>query len=81
MLTDVEPPGPIGNGYGAPVTEFTIWQIEPTVAKGSPPPVAFACVTTVMTPVSGGPAIPGESSTAHPIETGGPGIVVSLTKD
>ena len=76
--TDVEPPEPIGNGYGTPDNEFTIWQIDPTVAKGSPPPVAMDCTIALITPESGGPAIPGESNTAHPTETGGPGIVAPM---
>jgi hypothetical protein len=33
---------------------------------------------TVITPESGGPAAPGLKSTAQPIETGGPGMVVVL---
>src|SRR5262245_20393339 len=74
MVTDTEPPWPIGSGYGAPDNEFTIWQIDPVVAMGSPLAAAFVCVITEMTPVSGGPAAPGDNSTAHPTETGGPGI-------
>src|SRR5262245_19058393 len=67
--TPAEPPGPIGNGYGAPETEFTIWHTDPTVASGSSPASRCDCITVMMTPESGGPAMPGESVTAHPIET------------
>src|SRR6266851_645187 len=34
------------------------------------------CSTTLITPLSGAPAAPGVSTTAHPIETGGPGILM-----
>src|SRR5437867_4282332 len=37
-----------------------------------------ACATWTMTPVSGGPAAPGVTITAHPMLTGGPGIAVPL---
>ena len=60
-----------------PETEFTIWQIEPAVASGSPDAVAVVCSTATMTPLSGGPAAPGERTTTQPMETGGPGIVSS----
>ena len=79
--TDVEPPpGPIGNGYGTPESEFTIWQMLPTVANGIPPAVTTAWVMTEMIPESGGPAAPGLNMTAHPIETGGPGISTSVQR-
>src|SRR5260370_6340511 len=34
------------------------------------------CRTPLITPLSGAPAAPGVSTTAHPIETGGPGILM-----
>src|SRR5438067_13362463 len=75
-LTLVDTPSePIGSGYGTPETEFTIWQMEPAVASGCPDAVAAVCSTATMTPLSGGPAAPGERTTAQPIDTGGPGIV------
>jgi hypothetical protein len=76
-FTVPDPPCPIGSGYGTPDTEFTIWQMLPTVASGIPDAVATVCVITLMKPLSGGPAAPGLSTTAHPIETGDPGISVS----
>src|SRR5262252_2638453 len=73
IVTDVDPPLPIGSGYGTPERELIIWHTLPTVASGRPPAVTTACVMTVMKPESGGPAAPGDSTTAHPIVTGGPG--------
>jgi hypothetical protein len=58
---------------------LTIWQIEPAVASGIPPAVNAVCVIATITPLSGGPAIPGVTMTAHPMLTGGPGTLV-LTK-
>jgi hypothetical protein len=52
--------------------------MEPVTASGIPFAVAIACGTMMITPESGGPAAPGESRTAQPIDTGGPGI--ALTK-
>jgi hypothetical protein len=66
--------GPIGNVYGTPETELTIMQTEPGTASGIPLAVGPPGVITVMVPVSGGPATPGETTTEHPIVTGGPGI-------
>src|SRR5437016_5201580 len=74
MVTPVLPNGPITNGYGAPLTEFTIWQMEPATASGIPPAVTAACGMETITPESGAPAAPGVTITAHPILTGGPGI-------
>src|SRR5262245_28517981 len=74
IVTDVEPPAPIGSGYGTPDTEFTIWHTLPTVASGRPPAVTAACVITLMKPESGGPAAPGLRTTAHPTVTGDPGM-------
>jgi hypothetical protein len=54
---------------------LTIWQIDPEVASGMLPAVTVACSTVVMIPLSGAPATPGVTSTAHPMLTGGPGIV------
>src|SRR5581483_12210918 len=68
------PPGPIGSGYGTPLTELTIWQMLPTVASGKPPAVTIACGMMLMKPLSGGPAAPGERTTAQPSDTGGPAI-------
>jgi hypothetical protein len=65
---------PIVSGYGAPLTELTIWQIEPDVASGIPDAVSVVCSTDTMTPLSGAPAAPGVRTTAQPMETGGPGI-------
>src|SRR5262245_16722860 len=70
----------MGSGYGTPDTEFTIWQMLPDVASGMPPAVAMVWVTATITPESGGPAAPGLSTTAHPIETGGPGIGASPSR-
>src|SRR6185295_12702094 len=80
IRTDVDPPAPIGSGYGTPDNEFTIWQTLPTVASGIPPAVTTACVITLMNPESGGPAAPGVNTTAQPIVTGGPGIFVRSTR-
>jgi hypothetical protein len=79
IATEVDPPEPIGSGYGTPESEFTIWQMLPTVASGWPPAVAMVCRMTVINPESGGPAAPGLNTTAHPIVTGGPGMFY-LTK-
>src|SRR5262245_33830383 len=77
ILNELEPPpGPIGSGYGAPLTEFTIWQMLPTVASGCPFAVTVACVMTLMIPLSGGPAAPGLRTTAQPMLTGGPAMVL-----
>jgi hypothetical protein len=67
----------MGSGYGTPLTEFTIWQMLPATASGMPPAMATACGMTLMNPESGGPAAPGVNVTAHPIVTGGPGILFS----
>jgi hypothetical protein len=76
MLNPVDPPAdPIGSGYGAPDSEFTIWQMLPTVARGMPFAVTHVCVITVMTPVSGGPAAPGLTITVQPMLTGDPGMI------
>src|SRR5687768_922288 len=76
MVTSVDAPSePIVSGYGAPDTEFTIWQSEPVVASGWPTAVTVLCSTLVMRPLSGGPAAPGETTTAQPMVTGGPGMV------
>jgi hypothetical protein len=78
MVTEVDPPTlPIGSGYGTPETELTIWQMEPAVASGRPEAAALLCSTDTITPESGGPDAPGLRSTAQPMETGGPDIVVS----
>ena len=61
MVTPVLPSGPMGSGYGAPVREFTIWQIEPATASGWPPAVTAACGMDTITPESGGPAAPGSA--------------------
>lgn len=66
--------GPIGNVYGTPETELIIMQTEPGMASGIPFAVGPPGGMTVIVPVSGGPAIPGETTTEHPILTGGPGI-------
>jgi hypothetical protein len=68
------PTEPTGNGYGAPLTELIIWQMDPPVARGMPAAVAALCVIAVIIPVSGGPAAPGLNTTLHPIVTGLPGI-------
>src|SRR5688572_5155084 len=60
--------------YGTPETEFTSCAIDPAVASGIPPAIRNVAGTLTMTPLSGGPAAPGVSTTAHPIETGGPDI-------
>lgn len=75
IVIPLEPPGPIGSGYGAPETELIIWQIEPLVASGCPFAVTFVCSTVVMTPLSGGPAAPGVRTTEQPMLTGAPGIL------
>src|SRR5579871_3062125 len=75
MVTHVEPPAPMGSGYGTPETELTIWQMLPTVASGCPLAVTIDWRMTLTKPESGGPAAPGVNTTAQPIETGGPGIV------
>jgi hypothetical protein len=56
---------------------LTIWQIDPLVASGRPFAVAAVCSTAAITPLSGGPAAPGETTTAQPMLTGGPGIQVT----
>jgi hypothetical protein len=60
--------------YGAPDTEFTMEHNEPATATGIPETVTLVWGMTTITPLSGGPAAPGVTITAHPIETGGPGI-------
>ncbi len=69
---------PITSGYGAPEIELTIWQIVPATARGIPPAMTEAWGTCTMTPLSGGPAAPGVTITAHPMLTGGPGILTIL---
>jgi hypothetical protein len=66
--------GPIGSGYGTPVTELIIKQIDPVVANGIPPAVISGGKMPRMVPVSGGPAAPGVIITEQPMLTGGPGI-------
>ncbi|HYN82257.1 MAG TPA: hypothetical protein VES88_12195 [Gemmatimonadaceae bacterium] len=65
---------PITSGYGTPVTELTIVHMAPAKASGIPfangPPGGIM----VITPVSGAIAIPGETTTLHPMVTGHPGI-------
>jgi hypothetical protein len=78
IFTEPEPPGPMGSGYGTPDTEFTIWQMLVITANGMPFAVANVCGIVVMTPLSGGPAAPGLTITAQPMETGAPGIVDPL---
>jgi hypothetical protein len=73
------PTEPMGSGYGAPLTELIIWQMDPPVASGMPVAVAALWVIAVIIPVSGGPAAPGLKITLHPIVTGLPGI--SLLQD
>jgi len=68
------PTFPIGRTYGAPDTEFTIEHKEPATAIGIPDTVTLLCGMSTITPLSGGPAAPGLTMTAHPIETGGPDI-------
>src|SRR5207248_433103 len=72
--TPLLPSGPITSGYGTPETELTIWQIEPATASGIPLAVTAVCGIWTITPLSGGPAAPGVTTTAQPMETGGPGI-------
>jgi hypothetical protein len=75
IVTEVEEPLlPIGSGYGTPETELIIWQIDPLVASGIPLAVTIGCSTATITPLSGGPAAPGDSRTEQPMLTGGPGI-------
>jgi hypothetical protein len=62
------------------VTELTIWQMLPTVASGSPLAITIACGITLMKPLSGGPAAPGERTTAQPIDTGGPAIFLLMPR-
>ena len=71
----VEASGPMASGYGTPVTELTIWQIEPATASGMPLAVTNGLRDWMITPVSGAPAIPGVTITAQPMLTGGPGMV------
>jgi hypothetical protein len=66
--------GPIGITYGNPQTELIMLQIEPGSARGMPFAVGPPGGIIVIVPVSGGPERPGESITAQPIVTGGPGI-------
>jgi len=58
-----------------PDSELIIVQTEPTIARGWPDAVGPPGGITVMVPLSGTPAIPGASTTAHPIVTGNPGMV------
>jgi hypothetical protein len=78
MRTPLDPVGPITKGYGNPQTEFTIKQSEPDVASGNPPTVMTGGKMPTIVPMSGGPEAPGVTITAHPIVTGGPGIVAAL---
>jgi len=74
--------GPIGNGYGIPLNELIIVQMAPVIAKGIPLAVGPPGGIIVRVPLSGGPAAPGESKTAQPIVTGGPGMVeVKVKRD
>jgi hypothetical protein len=65
------PMEPIGSTYGTPLNELTIWQSDPVTAKGIPLAVTVVCSIVVITPESGGPAAPGDNTTAQPTETGG----------
>lgn len=71
--------GPIGNGYGNPQTELIMMQVEPGIASGIPLAVGPPGGMTVIVPLSGGPDRPGETTTEHPIVTGGPGISIFLS--
>ena len=54
-VTPVEAPAePMVRGYGAPLTEFTIWHIEPETASGIPLAVTVVWVMAMIAPVSGG---------------------------
>jgi hypothetical protein len=66
----------MGKGYGIPDNELTIRQMEPDVARGNPLAVINGGRIVMIVPVSGGPAAPGVITTAAPIVTGGPGIVL-----
>jgi hypothetical protein len=70
LIPVLHPVGRITKGYGAPVTEFVIWQIEPLTARGIPAADAIACGTETIIPESGGPAAPGVRITEQPIVTG-----------
>ena len=65
----------MGKVYGIPESELIIMHIEPVIARGIPLAVGPPGGIIVMVPLSGAPATPGDSTTAHPIVTGGPGIV------
>jgi hypothetical protein len=54
-------------------------QIEPGIASGMLLHVGPPGGIVVIVPVSGGPESPGERTTEHPIVTGGPGIIRSLS--
>jgi hypothetical protein len=68
------------SGYGTPLSELTIEQIEPEPARGSPPVVTKGGRMPTITPISGAPVAPGVTITMQPIDTGGPGIGVTLVK-
>src|SRR5262245_37003894 len=70
----------MGREYGAPLTELTIMQIEPMTASGMPFAVTMAWGMTVITPLSGAPAAPGDSTTVQPMDTGDPGIAQPALK-
>jgi hypothetical protein len=77
-VTPVEAPvDPMVRGYGAPLTELTIWHSEPLTATGIPLAVSVVWVMTVIAPVSGGPAAPGVTMTTQPTETGGPDTLLT----
>ncbi len=59
--------------------ELTIKHMEPTIASGMPPDVGPPGGIKVMVPLSGTPAGPGDTITAHPIVTGGPGMFFLLS--
>ena len=69
--------GPMTKGYGTPVSELIIVQIDPLVARGNPFAVMTGGRTVIIVPISGTPVAPGVITTAAPIETGGPGILFS----
>lgn len=76
MATPVDAPiDPIGSVYGAPDTELTMLHNDPATASGIPAASTALCGMVVMTPLSGAPAAPGLTMTAHPTVTGGPDII------
>ena len=71
--TPVLASGPIISGYGTPLTELIIMQIEPLVANGIPPAVMNGGSTVMIVPLSGGPAAPGRDHHHCAIADGGAG--------